>query len=208
MPLIDLQLTQQPTDLNLAFVKQYLRVDYATDDSIINMLIQAAREECEHYCNRTFVTSKYKAYYDLITLTFKIPKAPIQSIDKVTLIYLGQQTVLNPSADYYIQANQDQYIILTVTTYNLPPGFSYKNYDFYRFNLQVDFTSGYDSDYPATKSGSLIPASIQLAILKTIASNYELRANVEAISRQGISGFIELPNDAKKLLNAYRIIPV
>ncbi len=207
MPLIDLKLTTAPTDLDLTFVKKYLRIDYTADDSIISMLIQSAREQCEHYCNRTFVTSTYTAYYDLITLTFKIPKSPIQTINTVTLIYLGQSTVLTANADYYIQANQDKYIILTVTTYNLPPGFSYKNYDFYRFNLQVAFTAGYDTDYPATKTGSLIPASIQLAILKTIQSNYELRANVEATSRQGTIGFIELPNDAKQLLNSYRIIP-
>jgi hypothetical protein len=96
---------------------------------------------------------------------------------------------------------QDKWLTITATTYNLPPGFSPGD-DLSRYHLQVQYVAGYGSSYAS------VPMGIQEAIMKMVGAAYEMREDVQAVSRTGISGFIEIPNDAKSLLNAYRVIPL
>lgn len=209
--LVDLQLVTPPAnEVALSFVKQYLRVDYNDDDAIIAALIQAAREKAEAYCNRCFIAQTYQAYYDLVVREFHLPKSPVMSVNSVQLVYLNAVSNLTQNADYYVLANKDRYLVLTVTTYNLPPGFSV-NDDLWRFNLSVNYTVGYDVDYPCDNNSlftSKVPASLQMAICKIVAAHYDLRSDVLPVSRQGTINVVEIPNDAKSLLNPYRIIPI
>lgn len=195
---------QYPT---LAFVKNYMRVDYSSDDSMISILIQAAVEKAEAYCGRTFAKRTYNSYYDLIERTFYLPNAPIATVNTAQLVYLNQVSNLTINQDFFVQGFQDKFLVLTVTTYNLPPGYS-TNDDLWRFNLQINYDVGYDLSYLDSTGASKVPASLLLAICKIVSADYNLRDNVIPTSRQGTIGFIEIPNDAKSLLNAYRVIPV
>lgn len=202
MALSEIKLISGPSvELSLATVKSYMRIAYSEDDALITLLIQSARERCEHWCNRKFITQTWEAYYDKIDKRFELPCAPIQNVTAFNLIYLSETVALTQNSDYYVMGSFDKFIILTATTYNLPPGFSLGD-DLWRFNVQVQFTCGYGNDY------TTVPAGIQEAIMKTVASNYDLRADVQGISRTGINGFIELPNDAKSLLKPYKNVTI
>jgi uncharacterized phiE125 gp8 family phage protein len=198
-------ITPPAADLSLSFVKSYLRVDYTDDDVLITSLIQSARERAQIYYNRSFTTQTLQAYYDAIERRFALPRAPIQSVVSVTLTYLNETSTLTLNKDYYLMGAQDKFVVLVATTYNLPAGFSVAD-DLYRFNLQVQYTAGYDTDYPCNLPGSKVPSGIQEAILKMVAAAYDMRADVQPTSRQGTIGFMEIPNDAKSLLNRYRVL--
>lgn len=206
---IDYTANWPPVYPTLAYVKNYLRVDFSNDDALITTLIQSAVEKAESYCQRTFCTRSWIAYYDLIERVFYLPKSPIGTVTSAQLVYLDQMSNLTLDSDFYLQATKDKFMVLTVTTYNLPPGYS-TNDDLWRFNLQVKFTAGYDSVWPDTNpsgsSASKIPNPILIAICKIVAAEYEIRGDVQMLPpRQTL---VEIPNDAKRLLNPFRVIPV
>ena len=202
MALTELKVVTPPaTELLLSTVKSYMRVDFTDDDTLITSLIQSARERAEQYCNRAFITQTLEAYYDKIEKNFTLPRAPIQSVGAVKLIYLNEVSTLTQNADYYVMGNQDQWITITATTYNLPPGFSPGD-DLSRYHLDVTYTAGYGNSY------SNVPMGIQEAIMKMVSAAYEVREDVAAYTRNGIINLAEIPNDAKSLLNAYRVVPL
>lgn len=171
------------------------------------MMIASATERCEAICNRTFISRTCNSYYDKITKRFELPRPSVISVQSLSLVYLNEVITLNQNADFYIlDPSSDSFVILTATTYNLPPGFSLGD-DLWRFNVTVAHTNGWDTQYPITAAGpqtSLVPYGVVEAILKTVNSAYKLRANVQPTSRQGTIGFIEIPEDANKLLAPYK----
>jgi uncharacterized phiE125 gp8 family phage protein len=200
MALTELKVVTPPsTELSLSTVKSYLRIDFTDDDTLITSLIQSARERAEQYCNRAFITQTLEAYYDQIEKNFTLPRAPIQSVSTVKLIYLNEVSTLTQNADYYVMGNQDQWITITATTYNLPPGFSPGD-DLSRYHLDVTYIAGYGNSY------SNVPAGIQEAIMKMVGAAYEVREDVALINK-GMQ-LMEIPNDAKSLLDAYRVVPL
>ena len=196
-------------EMSLATVKSYLRIDYTDDDTLLTLLIQSARERCESICNRKFISQVWRVYYDKITKRFELPYAPILGVANFKLIYLDQESLLTLNSDYYIlNEGGDAFVILTATTYNLPPGFSLGD-DLWRFNVQIDVTCGFDTTYsgsaPGSVSGNGVPAGIQEAIMKTVGSAYfNPRSNTFGTSRQGTIGIVECPEDAKRLLQPYK----
>jgi uncharacterized phiE125 gp8 family phage protein len=202
MALTELKIVAPPAvELSLSTVKSYLRVDFSDDDTLITTLIQSARERAEQYCNRSFITQTIEVYYDKIERTFILPRAPIQSVSTVKLIYLNEVSTLTQNADYYVMGNQDQWITITATTYNLPPGFSPGD-DISRYHLDVTYTAGYGSSW------TNVPMGIQEAIMKMVGAAYEVREDVALLSSKGVSNIMEIPNDSKRLLDAYRVIPL
>src|ERR1700749_221966 len=114
MALTELKVVTPPaTELALATVKSFLRVDFTDDDTTLGLLIQSARERAEKYCNRSFITQTLVAYYDKIEKNFTLPRAPIQSVSTVKLIYLNEVSTLTQNADYYVMGNQDQWLTIT-----------------------------------------------------------------------------------------------
>jgi len=60
--LVSLKVTTQPVcePVSLDTVKNHLKVSYSDDDSLIAIYIQAAREWCESYVNRSFIKKTYQ----------------------------------------------------------------------------------------------------------------------------------------------------
>ncbi len=204
-----LVVTPPANELPLTAVKNYCRISNTNDDTtVLPMLIQSARERAEQYCGRSFLNQTFQTYFNIIEREFFLPRPPIVSVGSLTLIYLNESSSLTLNKDYYLMGAKDMYIVLTATTYNLPKGFSPAD-DLSRFNVQVQYTAGYDSVYPfkadGTTQASKIPMGICEAIMKMVYAAYEMRADVQPTSRQGTSGFMEIPNDAKSLLDRYKI---
>ncbi len=202
-------LTPPAVELSLSLVKSYLRVDYSDDDTLIALMIQSARERCEHYCNRKFINQVWQVYYDKIDKRFEIPFPPIQAVNNFKLIYLNEVIALVENSDYYIlNKGGDAFVILTATTYNLPPGFSLGD-DLWRFNVRIDVTCGFDTQYTQDSMHNGVPSGIQEAILKTVYSAYfSPKGNAMGVSRQGILDVKELPEDAKRLLQPYKNVTI
>lgn len=90
--------------VSLAEAKAYLRVDTADDDGLIATLIIAAREYCEGFQNRAYITQTWQLWLDSWPegSEIRIPRPPLQAVNSVK--YYGADNteyVLSP-ADYIV----------------------------------------------------------------------------------------------------------
>ena len=74
--------------VTLEEAKLHLRVDGEDEDSLISNLIVAAREWCESYQNRAYVTQVLELALDRWPYgdTIELPRAPLQSVVKIEYI--------------------------------------------------------------------------------------------------------------------------
>jgi uncharacterized phiE125 gp8 family phage protein len=136
MPLIQ---TQAPAvePIVLADAKNFLRLDsdLTADDTLITLLISAARRYAESYTGRSFITQKWKLVLDSFPgwslmgmpygTTYSHPKqavifekGPVQSVDSIVYVDMAgvTQTVTAP-------ASPDYAIDLTGAQERMTPGF-------------------------------------------------------------------------------------
>jgi uncharacterized phiE125 gp8 family phage protein len=72
--------------VSLEEAKAWLRVEVDTEDALIEMLIQAARERAEEITGRAFVQRQLEAVYDAFPVSggeIEIPCAPLISVDYI-----------------------------------------------------------------------------------------------------------------------------
>lgn len=122
--------TVEPVSLSLA--KQQLRVDIHDDDLLIQMYISAAREYCEHYCNRAFLQQTWQLFLDSFPygdyrstvpidqrspwnysaywndLAIRLPKPRLLSVTSITYVDGdGDQQTLVPTTNFYVDPNSE-----------------------------------------------------------------------------------------------------
>ena len=72
----------------LAEVKSYLKIsdyeEYATEDTYLTSLITAAREYCEDFQSRAYITQTWELALPYFPCEIKIPKGKLQAIDSIT----------------------------------------------------------------------------------------------------------------------------
>lgn len=66
-------------------VKDYVRIDTAADDNIINAMISQARIWCENYISRDIVSKNRTYYLDTTNGLFDLPFGPIASIEEISI---------------------------------------------------------------------------------------------------------------------------
>jgi len=66
-------------------VKDYVRIDTAADDNIINAMISQARIWCENYISRDIVAKNRTYYLDKTNGLFDLPFGPVTSIEEITV---------------------------------------------------------------------------------------------------------------------------
>lgn len=78
--------------VSLSDMKEYLRIDFDDDDTLITSMITTARMACEKYLGMVLVDTTVKAYYknggDLIQLMY----GPIKETDGMPVIISGAKT--------------------------------------------------------------------------------------------------------------------
>lgn len=98
------QLTTAPTlePLSLAEAKQHLRATDTSQDSIIALLIPAARQACETKTQRQIVAGRYRMVLDDFGCGVQLPVAPALQVVSVKYLDMAgvQQTM--PSSDYAV----------------------------------------------------------------------------------------------------------
>ena len=82
--------TVEPVTLTEA--KAHMRVDGDEDDARLTALITAARNHCEVYTNRQFITASWKLYCDHFENVQLIPRPPFQSVTSITYVDLDGDT--------------------------------------------------------------------------------------------------------------------
>jgi uncharacterized phiE125 gp8 family phage protein len=84
--------------ITLTEAKLHLRVDHADDDTLITSQIKTAREYCEDFQNRAFITQTIKLTLDEFPDVICVPRPPLISVTSIKYIdENGQQQTLNSS---------------------------------------------------------------------------------------------------------------
>lgn len=131
--------------------KAWLKVDWDSEDSLIEALISAAREKCEQYTNRAFIsqgiTESFGVNDDVV-----LSRGEVISLDSVTV---GEEVLT--SADY---TTDDSINGFTIALNSLPDD-----------RVTVVYTAGYG------ESASDVPKAIIAAIYLMVSDLYDNRGD-------------------------------
>jgi uncharacterized phiE125 gp8 family phage protein len=173
--------------------KLHCRIDGTAEDTLIAMLIQAARELAENETNRALITQAWTAYLDAFPKVgyLYLPKPPLGVVNSVK--YYDYDGVLQtmPSTSYDVGMTGTTPAKLCLAQNAYWPTSIRQRPD----AVRIEFTCGYGA------AGSAVPASIRAAMLLLIGHWYE---NREAV----VTGTIatEIPQSAQRLLWSYKCV--
>lgn len=174
----------EPVDL--AEAKTWLRVDTTDEDALITALIMAARHRIENYLRRSLINRAYIWRTCLPVDNFMcLPRPPLVSITRLSLIGETDQAVDIPASDYEVITRREPGELHLTTERNWTDylsGFA---------TLEVEFVAGYGTQ--ATD----VPTPIRQALRLLLGQYYEFR---EARPDAG------LPDMVAALLAPYREI--
>lgn len=176
--------------IDLAFVKQHIRVDISVDNDLIEFYIKAARQFCEIYVNRAFITQTKGVWYDWPEIDYcyikALPVGPVQSVESVeTYDEDGASTEVD-SSYYYMAGNR----VIFKNSFDYPTDLRYGN------SVLFTVVVGYGDD-PED-----VPMPIRLAICKLVGHMYQ---NREAIY-DSVNGVWtkDVPFDVTSMLVGYK----
>lgn len=198
-----LKVITQPSEepLSLAEAKAHLRVDIDDDNADVALKLSAAREHCEGWTSRAFITTGFRLTLDRFPCrwipgtpwvslervnpgtidTIKIPRADLIEVSSITYVDLaGDVVTLDPSR-YIVETGAPGRILpawnRTWPTSRTQPG-----------AVTIDFTAGYGD------AASDVPALVKQAIALLLGDFYRTR---EASTPVALS---EAPNGIQRLL--------
>lgn len=94
--------------VSLADMKAWLRVDYETEDALINQLISAARAGVEQYCSISIIEKTVNLTADWYG-EWELPYAPVKSVVSVTTSTGGAYSDATLGTDYYLDGAMFRY---------------------------------------------------------------------------------------------------
>jgi len=180
------RVTTEPSvePVSLADMKLHLRVDCDADDDLITALIVAARQWCEDYEHRAYITQTITAKLNYLPPQMILPKPRLQSVTSVK----------------YIDTSGDEQTL------------SSGLYDFDTYREPGQITRGYNDTYPSVRAvvnaveviyvagygdaSTDVPNKTIAAIKLFVAHLYEHRIAVTDMTME------EIPLGVKNLLNA------
>lgn len=197
MDIVTVQPTSEP--ITTADAKTHLRVDISDDDQYIAALIRAARQSCENYCARAFITQTRQTILDSFyscdggdaygqSVMLRLGRAPVISLTSITYVDMNGATQTLDPTKYQVDLATEPARILPV----------YGSYwPVVRPQLAA-VTVTYQAGYGAA---SAVPDAIKHAMRILISHWYENREPVIIGSRMDV-----LPMTVEHLLGPYRII--
>ena len=178
--------------VTLTEAKTHLRITSSDDDTYITALIVAAREWCETYTGRQFVTATYTATMEAFSDSrIVLPKPPLISVTSVK---------------YYDTANAQQ--TLSATYYasltHATPGYVELNYNYswpstYTRSdaVEIIYTAGYGA------TAASVPDCVKHAMKILVSHMYEMREPI--VIGASIN---DVPLSIKSLLNTVKVIDI
>ncbi len=181
--------------VTLEEVKKHLRVDWASDDAYISSIMKVARQRCEGYSNRAYITQTW-----VLKLTgfMGVISVPMPNLLSVTAFKCrktdGSLITLTENTNFAIDKDVQPGIIyfpswVAAPSISLAAGYP----------IEIEYTCGYGPD------AASVPQYVKHAILLTVGHYYENRENT--VIGQGVSA-MSLPFGAEALLDMDRVVPV
>ncbi|OPX87737.1 MAG: Phage gp6-like head-tail connector protein [Pelotomaculum sp. PtaB.Bin104] len=191
-----LKIKTQPASepISLAEAKSHLRVDGTDEDTFIDGLISAAREDCEDFQSRAYITQTWELWLDNWPGSdcIDIPLPPLQSITSIKYYDTDGTEYTMATVDYFVDTKS--YVGRVVLAY----GKAWPSTTLRPANgVCIEFVAGYGD------AAADLPAAVKQAMLLIIGDLYENRENT-VIGKQTN----ELPMAAKSLLWKNRVVPV
>lgn len=160
--------------ITLAQAKEHLRVDHTTDDNLITAMISAARDYCEKWTARAFVTQTWELVVDEFpTAEILIPLPPLQSVTSIKY---------DDGAGVEQTLATDQYEVDTVSQpgWVVPITTGWPTSIFEGINaVRIRFVAGYN---PSSNSPDdlvvNIPGSLKAAMYLYIGQLYDQREDI------------------------------
>lgn len=208
MPLV--QITEPALEpVSLEEAKNHLRVDadLTSDDALIVMLIGAARRYAEMYCNRSFITRKWRLVLDSFPgavamgvpfgITYSLPgnviqleRGPVQSVDSIIYTAMDRSFNAMSPSDWVTDTSGGLARVMprfgAIWPIPLPEIGA----------IQVNYTAGYGAN------ASDVPAGIRHWILLRVNTLYENREEVAILPR----GKADPLPFIDSLLDPYRVV--
>lgn len=172
---------QEPLQLDDA--KRHLRVDFEDDNDYIELLIAAARDHVEKYCNLLLSTQTVDVKCDDWRDFCRLSVAPVQSIEAISYIASDGSTATVSASDFELRAEGMEGEIVAAYGKQWPVARP-------RSRITVSAIAGFDTAPPAVRH----------AILLLIGHWYE---NREAVTTDQ-KGLADVPMAVDALLSNYR----
>lgn len=179
--------------VTVAEVKAQCRIDSSSEDALLAIYIQAAREYAETFTRRAFCTQTLRGWLDVWPPDDKpwiyLPNPPLASVSSITYVDSAGVTQTWSSSNYVVDGN-------TTTTARI--GLAYgASFPTLRSGLQNAITVNWSAGYGAAAA---VPAAIKQALLLIVAHWFENRESV-------VIGSIatNVPMAANSLLSSVRV---
>lgn len=190
-----LVLVQAPSvePITLTEAKLHLRVDVADDDAFILSLITAARQWCEGFQCRAYITQTWQLWLDNWPEggEIRIPKPPLQSVSSIKYYGADGAEYVMPSADYLVDTKSEPGRVV------LGYGKSWPSITLRPVGaIVIEFVAGYGT-------ASSVPEKVKQAIKLLVGHWYAYR---ETVLTGSISKELEFTVSA--LLWQERVVPV
>lgn len=134
--------------------KLYLRVDGATEDTLIGNMIVAARMAAEQYLRRSLITQVRKlAYNETAPSWISLPFGPVQAVSSIKLIDVEGDEVTVNSNSYRLTAGNEAIVSDVALTGN---------------RIEIVYMAGYGN-------AAAVPEALKQGMLAHVAAFYEGR---------------------------------
>lgn len=190
-------LTQPATEpVSLAEAKDHLRVDSNDENNFITALIVTARQHCEQFTRRAFVTQTIRVSFDRFCGNerngINIPKPPLVSVQEIRYVDQNREWQLLAADRYEVLTDLDPGVVIPVDPAGSGEGV-WPSTAARVGAVRIDYTAGYGD-------AADVHSPIKQAMLLLIGQYHEFRENVGS----GTS-FTEIPYAVKSLLQPYSL---
>jgi uncharacterized phiE125 gp8 family phage protein len=148
--------------VSVAEAKAHCRVDTSNDDAMIEAMIKAAVDKCEHYTGRALMAQTWELALDEFPESFELTRIPVASITHIK--YFDGNGVEQTFADWYLD-NADDFR----SSYVMPlVGGAWPLARVQANACKVRFVAGY-------ADAASVPSALKSWILLAVGAMYENR---------------------------------
>lgn len=172
-------------------LKTHLRIDSTTEDTYLGTLIQTAREDCEQFQNRAYITQTWELTLDgWAKFPIKLPRPELISITSVKYYDTADTETTYSTDNYFVDTSSEVGRIglnynITLPSTTLRP----------QNAVIIQYIAGFGA-------AADVPQRIKHAILMLCGHYYENRETVSPVDLK------QIPMGVVSLLNKDRIVPI
>jgi uncharacterized phiE125 gp8 family phage protein len=158
--------TKEPVTLDMA--KAHLRVDDGEEDALIAQIIATAREWCEDFQRRSYVTQTWRLTLDEFPCAdeISIPRPPLASVSSITYVDTNGDTQTLATTVYAVDTDAEPGRVYLKYNQTWPSTRDITN------AVTITFVAGYGAD------DGYVPAKVKQAMLLLIGHWFENREHV------------------------------